>query len=191
MKDYLVQYKIKNNYLYQHMKRAGMKTAADLSRASGVCQASIGRYLNLKAPARLNNGKFSSPVLKISKALKTLPEDLFPPQHLDKPLETNIGESEINLEEVLLLHQAQNLRNPYNLLEQKELKVLINKSLNKLPQAWSSVLRMRCGIDCDKHTLKKCAESIGVSPERVRQIEAKALRRLRHPARSKNLKPFW
>jgi RNA polymerase primary sigma factor len=53
------------------------------------------------------------------------------------------------------------------------------------------VIKMRFGVgDGSEHTLEEVGQSFAVTRERIRQIEAKALRKLRHPSRSKRLKSF-
>ncbi len=64
-------------------------------------------------------------------------------------------------------------------------------ALNKLSSRERQILEMRFGLTGDKSkTLDDVATIIGVTRERIRQIEAKALRKLRHPSRSKHLKSF-
>lgn len=69
----------------------------------------------------------------------------------------------------------------------------VSRALSRLTQRQSRVLRMRFGIsgECNwvapGYTLEEVAKDIGVSRERIRQIEAKALRRLRHPAAKRAL----
>lgn len=64
--------------------------------------------------------------------------------------------------------------------------------LQTLTETEATVLRLRCGFFGGKpFTLAEVAECLGIAPERVRQIEAKALRKLRHPARSKQLLNSW
>jgi RNA polymerase, sigma 70 subunit, RpoD len=63
--------------------------------------------------------------------------------------------------------------------------------LNTLPAREQKVLKMRFGLeDGYVHTLEEVGYVFQVTRERIRQIEAKALRRLRHPSRSKKLKDY-
>ena len=70
-------------------------------------------------------------------------------------------------------------------------KEQIEDVLGTLTQREKNVLRLRFGLeDGRERTLKEVGKSFNVTRERIRQIEAKALRKLRHPARSKKLKDF-
>jgi RNA polymerase primary sigma factor len=72
-----------------------------------------------------------------------------------------------------------------------KLKEHTGSILDTLSPRESSVLRLRFGIDCDSdHTLEEVGKKFNVTRERIRQIEAKALRKLRHPTRSRVLKTF-
>ena len=63
--------------------------------------------------------------------------------------------------------------------------------LGSLTQREAKVLRMRFGIDMNTdHTLEEVGKQFDVTSERIRQIEAKALRKLRHPTRSDHLRSF-
>jgi len=72
-----------------------------------------------------------------------------------------------------------------------ELIRIVAKVLKTLTPREEKVLRMRFGIgEKSDHTLEEVGQDFEVTRERIRQIEAKALRKLRHPSRSKQLKSF-
>ena len=71
------------------------------------------------------------------------------------------------------------------------LKEQLEEVLNALTPREKSVLKLRYGLEDGKEwTLEDIGKVFNVTRERIRQIEAKALRKLRHPARSKNLRDF-
>ena len=71
------------------------------------------------------------------------------------------------------------------------LKEQLDEVLNTLTEREGKVLRLRFGLeDGRQRTLEEVGKEFNVTRERIRQIEAKALRKLRHPSRSKKLKDF-
>ena len=70
-------------------------------------------------------------------------------------------------------------------------KTIEENEANDKVEREAKVLRMRFGIDMNTdHTLEEVGKQFDVTRERIRQIEAKALRKLRHPSRAQNLKSF-
>lgn len=71
------------------------------------------------------------------------------------------------------------------------LREAMQQVLSSLTAREAKVLRMRFGIDMNTdHTLEEVGKQFDVTRERIRQIEAKALRKLRHPSRSDSLRSF-
>ncbi|MFI3255880.1 MAG: RNA polymerase sigma factor RpoD [Psittacicella sp.] len=80
---------------------------------------------------------------------------------------------------------------PIDFATNQSLKIAMKESLLGLTDREAKVIRMRFGIDMNTdHTLEEVGKQFDVTRERIRQIEAKALRKLRHPSRSENLKSF-
>jgi len=121
------------------------------------------------------------PVIKVRKVMKIAQEPI--------SLETPIGEEEDShlgdfIEDRGVISPAEAVIN-INLKEQTE------AVLKTLTPREEKVIKMRFGLDDgSEHTLEEVGQSFAVTRERIRQIEAKALRKLRHPSRSRKLRAF-
>jgi len=189
MKDYLLQIKIKNAPMMELMRLQGYENAAELSRASGVQQTTIGHYLNLKmAPWSSARNEWKISIVKLADCLKVPIESLFPAQHLKKCLPKNSIEAEIDLKELEQLSQGKLEPSIEDrLLEESQINIL-DAALDTLLDREKKVLKMRHGIGYpEPATLHKIAAELSVTTERIRQLEAKALRKLRNPLRSRDL----
>jgi len=125
--------------------------------------------------------KMGLSVEKISEILRTMQE----PVSLEKPVG---GEGDARLEDFI---EASQPTTPHDEITKDELAGQINETLSTLSPREEQVLRMRFGIGEDRsYTLDEVGEHFHLSRERVRQIEAKALRKLRHPKHAKNLRTF-
>jgi RNA polymerase primary sigma factor len=125
--------------------------------------------------------KMDMPVDKVRKVLKIAKEPI--------SLETPVGEEEDShlgdfIEDKKVINPSEAIVN-LNLAEQTR------RVLSTLTPREEKVLRMRFGIGEESdHTLEEVGQDFNVTRERIRQIEAKALRKLRHPSRSNKLKAF-
>ncbi|MBC8412504.1 MAG: sigma-70 family RNA polymerase sigma factor [Nitrospira sp.] len=101
-------------------------------------------------------------------------------------LQTPVGDEDTELEDFI---GDKNSPSPYNDAEDKEISGYIKKVLGTLTPKEEKVIRMRFGIGAERdHTLEEVGRHLTITRERVRQIEAKALRKLKHPSRLKALK---
>ena len=103
-------------------------------------------------------------------------------------METPVGdEEETRLGDFL---QDENTISPVDSAIQSNLRETTTRVLATLTAREERVLRMRFGIGINEHTLEEVGGDFFVTRERIRQIEAKALRKLQHPSRSKRLRSF-
>jgi len=125
--------------------------------------------------------KMEMPVDKVRKILKIAKEPI--------SLETPIGEEDdSHLGDFI---EDSTIENPSDTVINKHLADQTRKVLATLTPREERVLRMRFGIgERSDHTLEEVGQDFDVTRERIRQIEAKALRKLRHPSRSKRLRSF-
>ena len=121
------------------------------------------------------------PVSKVRKVLKIAQEPI--------SLETPIGEEEdSHLGDFI---EDRNVVSPSEAVININLKEQTEALLKTLTPREEKVIKMRFGLgDGSEHTLEEVGQSFAVTRERIRQIEAKALRKLRHPSRSRKLKAF-
>jgi len=154
-----------------------IETINKLVRTSRYLMQEIGREPTPEEIA----AKMELPVEKVRKVLKIAKEPI--------SLETPIGEEEDShlgdfIEDKTAINPSEAVIN-LNLSEQTR------KVLATLTPREEKVLRMRFGIgERSDHTLEEVGQDFSVTRERIRQIEAKALRKLRHPSRAKHLKAF-
>jgi len=122
------------------------------------------------------------PVWKVRKVLKIAQQPI--------SLETPIGEEEdSHLGDFLEDH---GVVSPADAVININLKEMTEQVLNTLTPREERVIKMRFGLeDGTERTLEEVGQTFGVTRERIRQIEAKALRKLRHPRSSRQLRPFF
>jgi RNA polymerase primary sigma factor len=125
--------------------------------------------------------KLRMPLEKVRKALKTVKEPL--------SLETPVGDEEESRLGAFIEDQSAIL--PIDAAIQSNLRETTTRVLASLTPREERILRMRFGIGMNSdHTLEEVGHKFSVTRERIRQIEAKALRKLKHPSRSRVLRSF-
>jgi RNA polymerase primary sigma factor len=154
-----------------------IETINKLVRVSRQLVQELGREPTCEEIAK----KMDMPVSKIRKIIKIAQEPI--------SLETPIGEEEdSHLGDFI---EDKILPSPPETVIHQSLKEHIEEALKTLTDREARVLRMRFGLgDGNEHTLEEVGQQFKVTRERIRQIEAKALRKLKHPTRSKKLRSF-
>ena len=154
-----------------------IETINKLVRTSRQLLHEIGRE---PTPEELSE-KLKMPLDKVRKVLKIAKEPI--------SLETPIGDEEDSYLGDFI--EDKNVLLPVDAAVQSNLRETTTKVLAMLTPREERVLRMRFGIGMNTdHTLEEVVQQFSVTRERIRQIEAKALRKLKHPTRSKKLRSF-
>ncbi|HEX2328738.1 MAG TPA: RNA polymerase sigma factor RpoD [Candidatus Angelobacter sp.] len=154
-----------------------IETINKLIRTSRQLVQELGREPTSEEIAK----RMDIPVAKVRKVLKIAQEPI--------SLETPIGEEEdSHLGDFL---EDRSMVSPAEAVINVNLKDQTAQVLRSLTPREEKVIKMRFGLeDGSEHTLEEVGQSFAVTRERIRQIEAKALRKLRHPSRSRKLKAF-
>jgi RNA polymerase primary sigma factor len=154
-----------------------IETINKLIRTSRALVQELGREPTSEEIAK----RMDIPVSKVRKVLKIAQEPI--------SLETPIGEEEdSHLGDFI---EDRQVVSPSDAVINLNLKEQTDQVLKTLTPREEKVIKMRFGVgDGSEHTLEEVGQSFAVTRERIRQIEAKALRKLRHPSRSRKLKAF-
>jgi RNA polymerase primary sigma factor len=154
-----------------------IETINKLIRISRSLVQEIGREPTCEEIAK----KMDLPINKVRKIIKIAQEPI--------SLETPIGEEEdSHLGDFI---EDKFIPSPPDAVIHINLREQIENALKTLTEREAKVLKMRFGLgDGNEHTLEEVGQQFKVTRERIRQIEAKALRKLKHPSRSRKLKSF-
>lgn len=154
-----------------------IETINKLVRISRQLVQELGREPTCEEIAK----KMDMPVSKVRKIIKIAQEPI--------SLETPIGEEEdSHLGDFI---EDKIMPSPPERVIYQSLREHIDEALKTLTDREARVLKMRFGLgDGNEHTLEEVGQQFKVTRERIRQIEAKALRKLKHPTRSKKLRSF-
>lgn len=187
MNDYRVKIKVRNNRILKAMEAIGAEPGNKWCDANGISYIQLNNLINMtSSPLNRFTNNISDTAQKLCDVLNKCADDLWSNEQL-RPLERNFTELEMSAEQVsgLLANQeeaiyiqdfdAQNfkdvLKNEMDYLHPRERKVLQLRYFNEL-------------------TLEEIGTAMDIGKERVRQIEEKALRKLRHPRHSLSLGQF-
>ncbi len=154
-----------------------IETINKLTRTQRSLVQELGREPTAEEIAK----RMDMPASKVRKIMKIAQEPI--------SLETPIGEEEdSHLGDFI---EDRQVISPIDAVIVANLREQTRRTLKTLTPREEQVLRLRFGVgDGSEHTLEEVGKSFNVTRERIRQIESKALRKLRHPSRAKKLRPF-
>ena len=209
MGDLRIECRFKNAALYNAMVHACCKLASDLqdlsggrgqfpliratAERSGVYRHIISGLLNLTSSPWGRRGHPNANAVKLAESLDKPFTELFPASLYALKLPQVIVK-EVESENIISLQEARRQKLlPSTFMEDYSpvaVKDAIDKMLATLTPRQEQVVRKRFGLDGNEMTLQEIGEDLGVNRERIRQIEAKALRNLRGPLGRRALREY-
>ncbi len=193
MEEYRVDIKVRNNLILTKIEQLGFSSPYDFCKSTNISYVSLLRFLNMKESIFDKYGKIKYSIHKLCETLKCIPEEIFSANQMEASLKDNkrsvqMGEAEVKF----LMEQTNHQKLLEDQYQEKQLSSTIEDVLNTLPDREKMVIQMRRGLGDygHEHTFIEIGKVMNITPARVRQVEERALRRLRHPMRSNRLKEF-
>lgn len=182
MSEYLVKVTIRNNLILRRMKQLGIKSQSELAKRSGLPNTTVSELIRMKRrPVHVISGEWLDVAFALSSALQTEPEELWTQTQRGMALESNSREVDMSEEAVMQLASGDDLER--RVLSSK----VLNEAMEVLTPREQDILHRRF---FKEETLREIGDDYGISADRINQIEHKALRKLKHPSRSRVLRSF-
>jgi len=180
MSDYRVKVTVRNARLLRAIEAAGHKPGEIFARAAGVSYVTVLLpYLNLTRSPIDENGLVRECAWDLCDFLGASPSDLWADSQLE-PLQKNYSSTDLDAYELEALILGRATDDPMEIASNSEMARILGDALNTLTPREAQALQE---IHLKEKTLSEVGAVLDVSRERVRQIEAKAMRKLRHPCR--------
>lgn len=187
MSDYELQISVKNAPLLNLMRKNGITKLTQLAKLADVGYQQLCRLANLHTTIYTSDGQLRKTPEKLADFFNVMPEELAPePQHYTA-LSKNKVSIQLNAEQMFALTHQQTEVDPVALFNEGQMQEAVRKAISGLTVRENAVLTKRY---LEGKTLEEIGNDLGVQRERVRQIEAKALRKLRHPKMSEELRGY-
>ena len=185
--EYRVRVIVRNNLILTAIENAGHKSVSSFCKGSGLSPSALTDLIAMKSPPIMVSGEFSKPAKELMEALCALPTELWTSEQLTMKLRKNTSEMSVNLsgmQSVLGIHADEAMLlltpSPEEVLNAKDVAVLIEQALDTITPREARVLRMRFGIGCDEYTQAEIGRRLDLTNTRIAQIELKAMRKLKH-----------
>lgn len=171
MGDYAIKVTVKNGRILKRMRELGIETIAELCRQAQVNQQLAGQIINLKLTPKRENGEWREPVARIAGILQCDPHELFNEQQREVALPRNSAETYMDAPEVEKLMGGSPEGSTWA-------KIEANRLLDTLAPRERDIMEARL----QGETFKEIGKREGVCGNRIRQIEVKAMRKMKRAA---------
>lgn len=189
--EYRVSVRVSNNLILRAIEDAGYVGRGSITKFiqdAGMDVGSFYKLCGLRAAPITREGEFSAAAKRLMEALGAAPSDLWSAEQLHMALKTNCATVDMDAAALqAVMGDGVNARlgvDPSDNADRSALSRAVEMILGTVTPKEEKVLRLRYGIGVNEHTLEETGEVLNVTRERIRQIEARALRKLRHPSRS-------
>lgn len=177
-KDYRITLKVRNANLLRAIEDLNETPGAIFAEKAGISYTTLNNLIGCKVSPIKDDGEYREGVMNLCEHLNKMPCELFSEKQLE-PLEINTADVELTHKQCAALSKG---GEPEGMLGEDH---AIYKALDRLTLRQALVIKRRFGLEGPEETLKEVGELLGVSSARVRDIEAQALRKLRHPNSTK------
>lgn len=193
MEEYRLDLKIRNNIILRKLKQNGYETNGEFCRKNNVMKyvSRLNDIIAMKVSPLNSQGEFHECVRFLAEKLNCNEIDLFTETQMNTILSTNRRAIEVNEAELkFMLENKKEQSLLEDMLQNEKRNEKIFEMIDTLHPREKQVIEMRFGLREKEKTLEECAIELDCSRERIRQIEARALRKLRHPYRANIIKDY-
>lgn len=191
--EYRIKVSVRNNLILKAIEDFGHTSISKFCEEHKLNTVSVRLLVQFRKRPIDQTGEFCKIAKDLMEVLGAAPTDLWTAEQLELCLPKNFIEKNIGqraLDKLLGMDNGEliAIETPDEKLNKRERKLVLISVLESLPEREQYVIANRFGLGCEERTLEEIGEELGVHRERVRQIENKALRKLRHPSRSQKLR---
>lgn len=196
MDEYRIDFKVRNNVILYKLEKAGYESIGQVCRLHGMMKyvGALGDIVAMKKSPLLPDGEFRPCIIWLAEIVGCAEVDLFTDTQINTILKTNKKSISVNEAEMKFMLESSEQKNKMleEIVENDQMENSLNKELRTLTLREQKIINMRFGLGeySRIYTLDECGKEVGCGRNRIRQIEQKALRKLRHPSRAGNLREF-
>jgi len=200
MEEYRIDMKVRNNLILTKIEEQGYSSPHIFCKATGISYGRLCKFLNMKESIFDDRGRIKKSIVKLCDELNCIPEEIFSASQMEANLKTNKKTLKVKeAEAIFIMNQSDNQKLLEEYYSIDQMQNSIETVLESLTNLEKKIIQMRMGLgEYDKeYTLEEIGERLeldgykgGISRERVRQIEARALRKMRHPDKANKLMEY-